>query len=259
MNISVIIPTYNSEETIQRALNSVVVQTFAPSEIIVVDDCSVDKTYEILDRFRLENSGKNNIRLFKNSQNSGPAHTRNKGIQEATGDWIAFLDADDFWHPQKLEIQMEVATKSNCQFIGSTCKIVPEVNERITGSPQFKTLKPYQFLFKNFFVTPSVIIKRTSLLQFSEEMKHSEDYDLWIKMMRHYGSSILITNPLVTLGKPAYLSGGLSSELWKMQSGEMKALSQEKNFILRAVSLCFSLLKFVRRLAITVFYRILRE
>jgi len=259
MNISVIIPTYNSEETIERALNSVLIQTFAPTEIIVVDDCSYDKTYQILEHFHSENFGKNTIRLFKNLQNSGPAYTRNKGIQKATGDWIAFLDADDFWHPQKLEIQKEIATKSNSKFIGSTCKIVPEANERMINIPQFKTLKPYQFLFKNFFVTPSVLIKKTSHLQFSEKMKHAEDYDLWIRMMRHYGSSVLITNPLVTLGKPPYLAGGLSSELWKMQSGEMKALSQEKNLILRVVSICFSSLKFVKRLGITAFYRILRE
>lgn len=97
--ISCVVPTYNSEKYLREALNSVLEQTYRPLEIIVADDGSTDGTADVAAKYG------NEIRFF--SQNtSGPAATRNFGLSHASGEFIAFLDADDLWHPEKLEMQM---------------------------------------------------------------------------------------------------------------------------------------------------------
>ena len=102
--ISVIIPAYNSEKTILRALESVNSQTFKPIEIIVINDYSSDKTEEVVKSFKSEIT----IIFLSNETNKGPSYSRNRGIRSSNGNWIAFLDADDYWHPQKLEFQIKL-------------------------------------------------------------------------------------------------------------------------------------------------------
>jgi glycosyltransferase involved in cell wall biosynthesis len=111
--ISVIIPTYNSQRTIERAINSVLnqkgINELFKIELIICDDCSTDKTREIVSKYP--------CKIFKNSYNSGgPNWGRNKGIKEATGDYIAFLDHDDEWLPNKIKYQIEVIEKYNQDF-----------------------------------------------------------------------------------------------------------------------------------------------
>ena len=102
-SVSVIIPAYNSESTITRALQSVTAQTRAPKEIIVVDDASTDNTREIAANFASTSSIP--LRVITQSSNGGPSAARNTGWDAASGDYIAFLDADDQWHPRKIRIR----------------------------------------------------------------------------------------------------------------------------------------------------------
>lgn len=109
MNISVVIPTYNREKTIKDTLQSVLKQTVMPMEIIVVDDCSTDSTVKIVKSIRKENRL---VRLICLKENQGAQAARNCGIKVAKGDWIAFLDSDDDWLENKLEIQQEAVEKN---------------------------------------------------------------------------------------------------------------------------------------------------
>lgn len=109
MNISVVIPTYNRDKTIKNTLYSVLGQTVMPMEIIVVDDCSTDSTVKIVKSIRKENRL---IRLICLKKNQGAQAARNYGIKAAKGDWIAFLDSDDDWLENKLEIQQEAVEKN---------------------------------------------------------------------------------------------------------------------------------------------------
>lgn len=109
MNVSVIIPAYNREKTIERAVMSVLKQTMLPMEIIVVDDCSTDSTVSIVQKMRKKN---NLIKLIRLRKNQGAQVARNCGIKVARGDWIAFLDSDDEWLENKLEIQQKVAEEN---------------------------------------------------------------------------------------------------------------------------------------------------
>jgi len=106
--ISVIIPAYNREKTIVRSINSVINQTYKNIEIIIVDDCSTDNTFQIASSFQ-----DYRIRVIRLERNSGAQTARNKGIEIANGKWIAFLDSDDVWEPNKLELQYQILKSKN--------------------------------------------------------------------------------------------------------------------------------------------------
>jgi len=111
--ISVVIPTFNRAQQVQNALRSVLAQTYAEFEVIVVDDGSTDTTREAVERFISEQDGKGKQIRYFSQPNQGPSTARNKGIAEARGDWIAFLDSDDVWLPEKLEWQLRAIEKFN--------------------------------------------------------------------------------------------------------------------------------------------------
>lgn len=109
--VSVIMPAYNSEKYIAESIKSVLAQTYQNWELIIVDDCSTDKTKEIVKSF-----SDSRIKFFKNNTNSGVDITRNKAISEASGRWFAFLDSDDIWKPDKLEKQLEFMIDKGAEF-----------------------------------------------------------------------------------------------------------------------------------------------
>lgn len=109
--VSIIMPTYNCGRFIEQSIRSVLAQSYADWELIIVDDCSTDKTAEIVASFKDER-----IRFMCNEQNMGAALTRNRALREAKGKYIAFLDADDLWTPEKLEKQIAFMQRNNYAF-----------------------------------------------------------------------------------------------------------------------------------------------
>lgn len=246
-SVSVVIPAYNSAKTLERAVNSVLTQTLLPNEIIIVDDCSTDFTEDVVKSIISPNI---EIIFIKNEKNMGPSHSRNRGIAKAKSKWIAFLDADDFWHPSKIQFQMSLANELQLSFVGACFKISDGNDlEPFVVDLNHKILTIRDFYFANPFSTPSVLVKKSADLYFDENMKFSEDYDLWLKLMKKYEQAGLIKLPLVILGKPAYGSSGLSGQLWNMEKGELRVLSKIDNYIIRMFSISFSLIKYFRRIA----------
>ena len=117
--ISIITPAYNCEKYLSEAVESVLKQTWEDWELLIIDDCSKDKTYECMQKLARQDK---RIRVFQNEHNSGSAATRNYGVRQATGEWVAFLDSDDLWREEKLEKQMAVIEKN------------PEASFLFTGS-----------------------------------------------------------------------------------------------------------------------------
>ena len=109
--VRIIMPSYNSEKYIKDSIESVLSQTYPYWELLIVDDCSTDKTVEIIKSFKDER-----IRFFQNAVNSGAAISRNWALREAKGKWIAFLDSDDIWLPTKLEEQLKFMVENNYAF-----------------------------------------------------------------------------------------------------------------------------------------------
>ncbi|EIY9255449.1 glycosyltransferase family 2 protein, partial [Salmonella enterica] len=214
--VSVVIPCFNSIGTIDQALNSVYKQTYNILEIICIDDCSIDNTYEYI---------KNNhptVKLFKNKNNMGPAASRNIGASYCSGEFIAFLDADDTWFSDKTKLQMALIERYGLDFIGSSFVVAKSETETNTSTCRIITTR--ELAFKNYFPTPSVILRK-DLVRFDESMGFAEDYDLWLRLSIANCVMGFIDQPLVALGKPSFGYSGLSSNLFRMQCGELKSLS----------------------------------
>jgi glycosyltransferase involved in cell wall biosynthesis len=180
--VSVIIPTYDSGPLLTDAVESVLAQTVVPSEIIVVDDGSRDDT-----RKRLEAYAGRIKSVFQ--ENQGVAAARNHGIRLAQGDLVAFLDADDVWHPRKLEFQTSVMDeRPEIGLLGTRVFDWPHGDFPDVGAASELTVSQVtreQLIVKNYFSTSSVIVRRTVLQRagpFDVQLQGPEDYDLWLRI-----------------------------------------------------------------------------
>ena len=211
MNISVIIPTYNRKETLKRAIQSVLIQSYTPYEIIVIDDGSDDGTKEWLkDNFP-------NVKYIY-QMNSGVSSARNKGIKFARGDWIALLDSDDEWLPSKLKDQAyEIELNPAAKFL-HTNEIWIRNGVRVN---QMKKHKKYGgYIFEKCLdmcrISPSSVLIKKDIFDeigmFDETLKVCEDYDLWLRFASKY--------PVHFLDQPLIKKyGGHSDQLSKVDDG----------------------------------------
>jgi len=183
MVLSVIIPTYNRAAVLERAVASVLGQkTDHPVELLVVDDGSSDETPKRLASFR------HRLTLLTHHRNRGVSAARNTGIRYARGSYIAFLDSDDCWLPQKLAVQAAFMLQRPSELISQTDEIWIRNGRRV--NPKKKHLKPDGDIFKpsleRCLVSPSaVMVKRTLFEQvgfFDEGLPACEDYDLWLRI-----------------------------------------------------------------------------
>lgn len=197
--ISVIIPAYNSERYIAEAVRSVVAQTYVPQEIIVVDDGSSDGTARALDPFR------SSIHYIYQNNRGEPA-ARNTGMREAKSDYIAFLDADDVWVPEKLELQMAyLAAHPEYSFVYSDMSTFDEngiVDRSVKArfNITFPTGNIFPALFREtLFGSGTVVFHRECLEKagyFDEELLVGSDYEMWLRMARHVGMGV-VDKPLL--------------------------------------------------------------
>lgn len=233
--ISCIITTYNSERTIAYALESVIRQSYPVHEVIIVDDSSTDSTLEIIEsKISLFEKFGIAVNVHCNSFNAGPSYSRNVGISNAKGKYLAFLDSDDIWHPDKLSIQVSIMENdTSILACGSNHVEFISHDECFLFSSPFK-LKYEAFsiskrisflscLLKNPIVTPSLLVrnKGDSNIYFNQNLKYCED--------KHYISENCFVNnvlklklPLVAIYRPKNHLG-LSSNLLKMRLGELKS------------------------------------
>ena len=219
--ISVVIPCFNSANTIERALRSVEGQITKPHEVIVVDDASSDNTVSVIEQYARTSTL--NIRVIKQSANGGPSVARNAAWNVATGEFIAFLDADDQWHPQKLEAQL------NAMLANPT--IVMSFHDHLFGSSEhFETLPLtpttsqatlHNYLIRNRSATPTVMFRTALTERFSNTKRYAEDYLLWMTIVANHGNALHIHATLAHCSNPGYGGSGQSGKLWKMERSEL--------------------------------------
>ena len=219
--VSVIIPTYNSEKYIDETLNSVLAQTYREFEIIIIDDCSKDNTWEIIKEYEKKY---NNIVCLKQERNKGVAEARNRGINKATGRYIAFLDSDDLWYKEKLEEQLKFMKEKKAFFSYTAIEMIDEEGKILKEKREVKEEINYKFLLRNTMIaTSSVIIDKINIqgLSFNKE-RGAEDYALWLKLLNRYGNAYGINKTLVRyrIRKNSLSSNKLSSlkQIYKIQS-----------------------------------------
>ena len=211
MKVSVIIPTFNRFNLISRAIDSVLSQTIKPFEIIVVDDGSSDNTSTFI---------KNNYKSVKliKQKNLGVSKARNVGIKNSSGDWIAFLDSDDEWKKNKLEVQIKSLSEYDYYSVCHTNEIWIRNGIRVNQK------KRHQKYGGDIFdkcldicrISPSSIIFKKNIIDevgwFDEGLPICEDYDLWLRITANF-KILFIDKPLVIK------YGGHSDQLSKSVNG----------------------------------------
>lgn len=213
--ISVIIPTFNSEETILRCINSAFHQTYNKIEVIVCDDNSTDNTRDILKSIKDPR-----LKIFYLEINSGSAVARNKAMQFAKGDLIAFLDSDDEWLPDKLEKQISYFKDEKVGLVFTGAKIIKNKKKTVVFIPK----KEYEinskrkfFLGEISYLTPTAVFRSECLSKIgymAEELLRNQDFDFFLRILIYYELKV-IDKPLaiINLNTKKQLYGKLSKSI----------------------------------------------
>jgi glycosyltransferase involved in cell wall biosynthesis len=221
--LSVVIPCYCSKATISRTIDSVYNQTWMPMEIILVDDCSPDDSYIFLKRLAAGYPEKW-IRLLRRDSNGGPGLARNAGWNAATQDYVAFLDSDDTWHPEKTQLQLSFMLDNPSVDITSTRRVLEDrnlpVHALVASDLTFRGM-----LWRNQTATSGTMLKRSLPCRFPAHRRLCEDYSLWLTALAEKHSAKLLDAPLAIAHKAAYGEAGLSAQLWAMQRNELGVYS----------------------------------
>ncbi|MDV7697274.1 glycosyltransferase family 2 protein [Chryseobacterium soli] len=259
MNISVIIPMYNSEKTITETLKSVFSQTCKPDEIIIVNDGSKDDSKNIVDQIINNNQSGIKIQII-NIKNSGVSVARNTGIKNAHGDWIALLDSDDSWEVNKLERQIEIIKENpSIDFLGTTRNKEVIKNILWIKLGHLTKITAKQLLLRFVFVTPTILFRKSivdDIGYFDENQRYAEEGNYFIRIANKYNAYLLNESLVITGGGKAHFGeSGLSGNILEMEKGELKNIKDSlhmgiiNSFEYVLIS-TFSILKYVRRFLI---------
>lgn len=216
--VSVVVPCFRCADTIGAAVASVAAQTLLPAEVLLVDDCSGDGTLEAMQALA-ETYPAGWIRVLAMPRNGGPSGARNHGWEQSAQTYIAFLDADDSWHPQKLQLQMEalradpaIALLAHVMNVQSREAPAPALH-----APQkVAVVTPGDLQWRNPFPTASVILRRDLPFRFDESRRRAEDFLLWAQILLSGHRCAKLNQVLASWHKPPFGAGGLSGDLHAM-------------------------------------------
>jgi len=196
--VSIITPTYNVEQYIPEAITSVLNQTYTNWELLITDDASSDRTVAIIQDFQKNDS---RIKLFQLDENSGAAVARNTSIENAKGQFIAFLDGDDVWLPAKLETQIDTMLKTNADVCFSSYSLMDEYGNDLNSMVTAISTLTYAKLLRNNYIGNLTGMYDTAKLGklYCPNLKKRQDWCLWLTALKKSG-------------KPAY---GISQPLAK--------------------------------------------
>ena len=255
--ISVIIPMYNAENTIAAALNSISNQTEGKFEVIVVNDGSTDNS--LTEVYAFKKARPELYLTIIDKPHEGVSATRNTGLRIATGNYIAFLDADDEWHPEKTIKQLAVLNETPyADVVG--CLHTPSVKRKTVKNPALlKHIASKDMLFKNFFQTSTILMKRKVFEDtgyFERSVSYGEERRYLLQASATF-SCVLMNENLINYGngKRGFGQSGLSGNIVQMEIGELKNLVYAYKVLGMPLLTCcnaiiFSLIKFMRRLYI---------
>jgi glycosyltransferase involved in cell wall biosynthesis len=253
--ISVIIPCYCCSDTVGRALASIAAQTMLPHEVILVDDASPDSGNTLNALHHLANKYGDGfvVVVISLKQNSGPGLARNAGWEAATQPWLAFLDADDAWHPRKLEIQWAwLESHPDVVLCGHASQFsTGAIDFPVADAPDAIRLSPARMLVSNRLPTRSVMLRRDLPFRFSTR-RFSEDYLLWLEIIYAGYPAYRLEAPLAFCFRPEFSPGGMSGKLWLHEKGEISVLrallkAGKIGWIVFALAVAWSYVKFLRR------------
>jgi glycosyltransferase involved in cell wall biosynthesis len=263
--VSVVIPCYCCKDTIRRAVESVYQQSLRPAEVIIVDDASPDNTLSVLSELAKEYP-EGWISIISLAMNAGPGTARNHGWNLASQPYVAFLDSDDSWHHNKIELQYGWMQKNPGAALTGQTGLTIDTSSNIKtkslreGDVRFSRVSSRDLLLSNRFSTPSIMLRKDLPNRFPEGKRFCEDYELWCDLCCSGFQCYSIDVPLTFCYKPLYGHAGLSGNLWKMEQGELgvyAALRAKRKIglFLHGCLSIWSLVRYVRRAAKLKFSR----
>ena len=252
--VSVVIPCYRHEELLERAIASVANQNSLPMELIVVNDGGGDEVARVVRKLQ-QRFGTNWIAILTLPINVGAGEARNAGWAVARGEYVAFLDADDAWHPRKLEIQYKFM-KDHPDVVVSGHRHRQENTQVVWDdyelTDRYTEVSLARLLIANQFTTPSAMVKRCLVIRFAAKQRFMEDFRLWLTVVQRGGRVVKLDAELACIFKEPFGASGLSAKMLSMEIGELQtywATCKETPAMVPAMLLFapYSLLKFLRR------------
>lgn len=254
-SVSVVIPCFRCSATIVRTVESIASQTLMPIEVILVDDSSQDGTLDVL--LELQACyGANWLKICELASNAGPGTARNAGWKIARGEYVAFVDSDDSWHSQKIELQYRwMAQNPNAILSSHLIVMGDECKERVFEAQiRPARISRRQLLISNRFPTSTVMVRRDVAFRFADGQRYCEDYRLWLYICFFVGECYRFEQALTYNYKAVYGASGLSGRLWDMEKGELASYwNLYRSRGINALELvfwgAFSFVKFLRRIS----------
>lgn len=233
--VSIIMPSYNSSKFIEASINSVLAQTYINWELLITDDCSKDNSVEIIERFAFKDD---RIKLFALHHNVGAAAARNISLDNAQGRFIAFLDSDDVWIPQKLEIQIEYMLKNKLAFTFSDYDIMEEDGTKLNKLIKVPNNLSYnQYLRNTIIGCLTVVIDRNFVGDFRMPIiKSSHDMALWLLIMKRGFKAYGIKKCMATY---RLVSTSNTAKKWKATKDVWKVYREIENLSIFYSAFCF--------------------
>lgn len=194
--ISIIMAAYNAEKTIGHSISSVLDQTYPNFELLVMNDCSTDGTEKLVESFAAKDS---RVRLISNEKNSGVSYTRKHGLEEAKGEWIAILDSDDAWAPEKLEKQIALQEKTNADLLFTGSTFVDADGQPISWYLAAPAEVTYRRLLKQNILSNSSTLVRKELYakHYASGDGMHEDFAIWLSILKEGRKAYGVDAPLL--------------------------------------------------------------
>jgi len=212
--------------TIHRAVASVAAQTLRPVEVWLVDDASSDAAAAVF--ATVEQTYLGWVRIITLAINQGAGGARNAGWEAATQEFVAFLDADDTWHPEKIAIQCrymqsqpEVVLSGHAHRVLSDPLAIADWSLNAEQGCEAAPVSKRQMLFSNQFITPSVMLRRSIPERFAHGKRHMEDHLLWLTVIINGGPVARLTANLAVIYKHSFGVSGLSAQMWRMECADL--------------------------------------
>jgi len=222
-DVSVVIPCYRCPDTLERAVASVAGQSLRPAEVVLVDDASGDGTRAVMASL-VAGYSRGWVKTVHRSVNGGPSAARNAGWERAGRPYIAFLDADDTWHRDKIRIQFGyMRAHPTADLTGHRWSPFREGETTPPAGQEVRPIRPARLLFSNRLLIGTVMLKREIPVRFDPAQRYGEDYLFCLRALYNGYRGAFIDLPLLYLHKDPYGEGGLSARLWQMERGELDA------------------------------------
>lgn len=202
--VSIIVPVYHAEQYIEKTMDSVRCQTYCEWELLLVEDCGGDRCAQIIEEYTGHNKDKR-IRLIRQPSNMGAARARNRGLSEARGRYIAYLDADDLWAPEKLERELAFMKEKNAAFVFTGYEFADEQGNGVGKIVKVPGALSYKEALKNTTIFTSTVMFDTEKIEKSlleMPIMKSEDTALWWKILRNGYTAYGLDENLVKYRRP---------------------------------------------------------